>query len=219
MHAPPLSPATTGFLEPPRSLPRSSPPSFPPSRRVIWLSAVDASLGYAAGFPTIAMHAVVSDEASGKPCLYLQLDNGEEGEGFAGFGAAPAADEEAEEEGEDSSEEEGLLAELRLMPADGSQRECRHWAGAGRGWRCPSVACCSGLSCGGDAAFPRDAPALTRLSCPFPLLQSSLCSRPFARGRSATLTSLPTKVRGAGGRPAGQDRAGQGRAGQRAPLA
>lgn len=53
------------------------------------------------------MHAVSRDaEAFGRPCVYIQLDEGSEH-------GMPAAADEGEEE-----EEEELTAELRLVPAE-----------------------------------------------------------------------------------------------------
>lgn len=63
------------------------------------------------------MHAVATDEESShRPCLYIQLDAGDE-EGGLGGGAGGGSSGEEEEEGEE------LLPELRLIPADASQRE------------------------------------------------------------------------------------------------
>lgn len=83
--------------------------------RIIWLSADATRQGYACGFPTVAMHAVVADDESGnRPCLYLQLDNGDDEEGGGAVSASGSEDEEGEEE-------EELSPELRLVPADASQ--------------------------------------------------------------------------------------------------
>ena len=99
----------------------SGPLSHHPSyRRVFWLAA---SAGYSVDFAAIVMHAVASDDESfGKPCLYCQLDSEEEGEGGLG-GSGSGSEEEEEEEGEGG--QAGVLPELRLIPADASQRE---WA-------------------------------------------------------------------------------------------
>eukprot|EP00887_Chlorella_sp_A99_P000624 scaffold5.g624.t1 len=80
--------------------------------RVIWVSSAApmSSAAYAIEFPAISMHAVATDaESSGRLCLYLQLDSGDEIEGPGG----------ESEEGEGEEEEEGP-PELRLVPADPS---------------------------------------------------------------------------------------------------
>lgn len=80
--------------------------------------------GHAVAFQTVAMHAVVSDgESAPRPCLYLQLDNGEEEEegGVMGLGAAAADGSEDEAEDEEEEEQEELPRELRLIPADTTQ--------------------------------------------------------------------------------------------------
>lgn len=85
---------------------------------MFWLAA---SAGYSVDFAAIVMHAVASDDESfGKPCLYCQLDSEAEGEGgLDGSGS------EEEEEGQGEGGQAGVLPELRLIPADASQRE---WA-------------------------------------------------------------------------------------------
>ena len=76
-------------------------------RRMVWLSARDPKCGYSCEFPAISLHAISSDtESFNRPCLYLQLDQGDE--------------EDLEEE---DDEEEAPLPELRLIPADATQRE------------------------------------------------------------------------------------------------
>ncbi len=86
-------------------------------RRVIWLSDQDASKGYFVDFTAISMHAVMSDpESVEKPCLYIQLDVGDDEEEF--YGAA-VGDGTANGEGEAGSEDDDLpVPELRLIPAD-----------------------------------------------------------------------------------------------------
>ena len=81
---------------------------------MFWLAA---AAGYCVDFAAIMMHAVASDDDScGKPCLYCQLDGGEEGEGGLGGGSSGS-----EEEGEGGPGD--VLPELRLIPADPEQRE------------------------------------------------------------------------------------------------
>lgn len=66
------------------------------------------------------MHAVATDEGSGnRPCLYLQLDDGEDDCGFGGGGDGGSSSSE-EEDGNGVQAE--LLPELRLVPADASER-------------------------------------------------------------------------------------------------
>lgn len=92
--------------------------------RIIWVGPEQR--GHAVAFQTVAMHAVVSDgESAPRPCLYLQLDNGEEEEegGVMGLGAAAADGSEGEAEGEEEEEQEELPHELRLIPADTTQVE------------------------------------------------------------------------------------------------
>jgi hypothetical protein len=82
-----------------------------PHRRIVWVAAAGAAAGdsssssMSCSYRQISMHAVSRDaEAFGKPCVYIQLDEGSEN-GMA------AADEDEEDEDE-------LTAELRLVPAD-----------------------------------------------------------------------------------------------------
>jgi hypothetical protein len=64
------------------------------------------------------MHAVATDEESGnRPCLYIQLDDGEEEGGFGGGDAGSGSEEEDSE-----AVQAELLPELRLVPADASER-------------------------------------------------------------------------------------------------
>lgn len=64
--------------------------------------------GYTVAFPAISMHAVATDaESFNKPCLYLQLDTGEQDE----------------DDGEEEEEAVATVAELRLIPADPGTRE------------------------------------------------------------------------------------------------
>jgi hypothetical protein len=74
------------------------------------------------------MHAVSNDAGSfSRPCVYLQLDEGDgDGGGFGGAagalggaGGGASGSGSGGEEGEEGGEgEEGIGAELRLVPAD-----------------------------------------------------------------------------------------------------
>ncbi|KAG2485070.1 hypothetical protein HYH03_016167 [Edaphochlamys debaryana] len=100
------------------------------TRRVVWVSSSPGGPCLALRYPQIVMHAISSDpSAYARPCLYLQLDEGD-GDvimgGMAGGGAAAGANgdagaggEDEEEEGE-GEEEEGS-AEVRLVPTDATQ--------------------------------------------------------------------------------------------------
>jgi hypothetical protein len=90
---------------------------FVTTRRVVWVPGASAA---AAGSPCVSlayrqivMHAVATDAAAfARPCLYLQLDDGDEG--AAGGG------------GEDGGDEGAAVApapELRLVPEDAAQGE------------------------------------------------------------------------------------------------
>ncbi|KAG2301133.1 hypothetical protein Bca4012_059354 [Brassica carinata] len=84
------------------------------SRKLIWLSDVDMSRGYAVDFLSISLHAVSRDpEAYSSPCIYTQIEVVE--------------DEDGDEEDEDDTEEStGVLdlskiREMRLVPSDSTQ--------------------------------------------------------------------------------------------------
>lgn len=85
---------------------------FVTTRRIVWVAAAgdsssSGSSSLSCSYRQISMHAVSRDaEAFGRPCVYIQLDEGSE------HGMAAAADEGEEEE------EEELTAELRLVPAE-----------------------------------------------------------------------------------------------------
>jgi nucleotide-sensitive chloride channel 1A len=79
------------------------------------------------------MHAVSTDAGSfARPCVYLQLDEGADGDGdggaITGLGAHAAAaagggGSEDEEDDEEEEQDEGLGAEVRLVPADAAAVE------------------------------------------------------------------------------------------------
>mgnify|MGYP002388870387 CR=1 FL=1 len=85
------------------------------------------------------MHAVMSDpESVEKPCLYIQLDAGDDDDDE--FYGAAGGEGTANGEGEAGSEDEGPLPELRLIPADPATCEWQQPAAA-----CGSVAIVEGL--------------------------------------------------------------------------
>ncbi|CAH9139738.1 unnamed protein product [Cuscuta epithymum] len=83
------------------------------TRQVVWLSDTDKERGYAVDFFHISLHAVSRDpEAYPSPCLYAQIDIG---------------DEDDDLEGTDSEHNETLdlskITEMRLVPSDPNQVE------------------------------------------------------------------------------------------------
>lgn len=189
---------------------------LPTCSRVIWLSASQQDLGYSCDFPTIAMHAVATDaESSQRPCLYLQLDNGCDDGGAFGLGGGGSASSGNSASGSEDSEAEAdeLLPELRLIPAEESQREPLPVPQCPYGMS-PQQACMSvnppskptagwlagrrlhTLHVAGLLLHPALPPSLALPSCgasmppflPPPLPQSRHCFRRSARARSATQT-------------------------------
>ncbi|XXG77817.1 hypothetical protein AAC387_Pa08g1895 [Persea americana] len=80
------------------------------TKKVVWLSDTDREKGYAVDFLSVSLHAVSRDpEAYTSPCIYTQIDVGE--------------DEESE--GSDSECNENLelskITEMRLVPSDPNQ--------------------------------------------------------------------------------------------------
>ncbi|CAA7035085.1 unnamed protein product [Microthlaspi erraticum] len=78
------------------------------SRKIIWLSDVDMSKGYAVDFLSISLHAVSRDpEAYSSPCIYTQID----------------VEEDEDESDTESTEVLDLpkIREMRLVPSDSSQ--------------------------------------------------------------------------------------------------
>nr|XP_043617101.1 chloride conductance regulatory protein ICln [Erigeron canadensis] len=94
----------------------SHPPQSPgtlyiSTKKVVWLSDTDRAKGYSVDFVSVSLHAVSRDpEAFVSPCIYTQIDNGEE---------------EDESEGSDSESSETLdlskITEMRLVPSDATQ--------------------------------------------------------------------------------------------------
>ncbi|XP_061956651.1 chloride conductance regulatory protein ICln-like [Populus nigra] len=81
------------------------------TKKVVWLSDVDRTKGYAVDFLSISLHAVSRDpEAYPSPCIYTQIETGED---------------EDELEGSDSECSDALdlskVTEMRLVPSDPSQ--------------------------------------------------------------------------------------------------
>ncbi|GBF89912.1 hypothetical protein Rsub_02616 [Raphidocelis subcapitata] len=109
------------------------------TRRIVWVPASgEPSKSLALRYPQIIMHAVSNDTSSfSRPCVYLQLDEGDDGGdggagGFGGFGggagggggAGVSGSGSGGEEGEGEEDgEEDLGAELRLVPADAAAVE------------------------------------------------------------------------------------------------
>ncbi|KAI8467187.1 MAG: regulator of volume decrease after cellular swelling-domain-containing protein [Monoraphidium minutum] len=95
------------------------------TRRIIWLATAAAAGApprrLALRFPQIIMHAVSNDAGSfPRACVYLQLDEGSvDGDAPTGVGggAGAAGGSGSGEEGGDEGEE-GVSAELRLVPGD-----------------------------------------------------------------------------------------------------
>lgn len=75
-------------------------------RRVIWLASPDHKQGYAAGFPSINMHAIYS--TAQRPCIYMQME--------------PSTSAFEEDEPEEVDDEE-KTPEIMLVPSDASTCE------------------------------------------------------------------------------------------------
>lgn len=113
-----------------RPSPRPHPvQALPPSltrRRIVWVSTGTPTTGLAMSYPQVVMHAISTDPAAfAKPCLYLQIDEGEAGAAVGG----------ADDEGDEDDVAEQATAEVRLVPADPAQGR----AGGPR-WRVPRIA-------------------------------------------------------------------------------
>ena len=79
-----------------------------PRRRIVWVGGGSTAASVGMTYPQVAMHAISKDPAAfAKPCIYLQLDEGDEA------GALGAGGDEGDEE-----EEEEPAAEVRLVPSD-----------------------------------------------------------------------------------------------------
>ncbi|XP_076953029.1 chloride conductance regulatory protein ICln-like isoform X2 [Bidens hawaiensis] len=81
------------------------------TKQVVWLSDTEMTKGYAVDFLSVSLHAVSRDpEAFESPCLYTQIDTGDEGD---------------ESESCDSEESDTLdlskITEMRLVPSDPTQ--------------------------------------------------------------------------------------------------
>ncbi|XP_057546568.1 chloride conductance regulatory protein ICln [Amaranthus tricolor] len=84
------------------------------SKKVIWLSDVDRSKGYAVDFVSISLHAVSRDlEAYSSPCIYTQIETEDD------------EDDEDEEQQQtvDLSSVISKIKEVRLVPSDPSELE------------------------------------------------------------------------------------------------
>lgn len=85
------------------------------SKQVIWVSDLDRSRGYAVDFVSISLHAISRDpEAYPSPCIYTQIDTGED-----------ESEDEDEEEPEAPLWSAGIskVKEMRLVPSDPNQLE------------------------------------------------------------------------------------------------
>ncbi|KAI7733142.1 hypothetical protein M8C21_013295 [Ambrosia artemisiifolia] len=92
-------------------LPESPGTLYISTKRVVWLSDTDTTKGYSVDFLSVSLHAVSRDpEAFQSPCLYTQIDNGDEGD-------------ESESCDSESSETLDLskVSEMRLVPSDPTQ--------------------------------------------------------------------------------------------------
>ncbi|CAN8264677.1 unnamed protein product [Cochlearia groenlandica] len=93
-----------------RSAAESSGTLYITSRKLIWLSDVDVSKGYAVDFLSISLHAVSRDpEAYSSPCIYTQIE----------------VEEDEDEDDSDTESDVDLdlskIREMRLVPSDSSQ--------------------------------------------------------------------------------------------------
>ncbi|KAI3783808.1 hypothetical protein L1987_42895 [Smallanthus sonchifolius] len=78
------------------------------TKQVVWLSDTERTKGYSVDFLSVSLHAVSRDpEAFESPCLYTQIDTGDEGD-------------ESESCDSESSETLDLskITEMRLVPSD-----------------------------------------------------------------------------------------------------
>ncbi|KAL3570262.1 hypothetical protein D5086_027511 [Populus alba] len=81
------------------------------TKKVVWLSDVDRTKGYAVDFLSLSLHAVSRDpEAYSSPCIYTQIETGEDGN-------------ESEDSDSESSDALDLskVTEMRLVPSDPGQ--------------------------------------------------------------------------------------------------
>ncbi|MQM01676.1 hypothetical protein Taro_034430 [Colocasia esculenta] len=101
----------------------SRPPQSPgtlyiTSKRVIWLSDMDNTRGYAVDFLSISLHAVSRDpEAYALPCIYTQIET-------------EAAEDEASEDSDSECTEEldlSKVTEMRLVLSEPRQDEENDW--------------------------------------------------------------------------------------------
>ncbi|KAJ0640927.1 hypothetical protein HanRHA438_Chr16g0760691 [Helianthus annuus] len=91
--------------------PESSGTLYISTKQVVWLSDTERTKGYSVDFLSVSLHAVSRDpEAFEYPCLYTQIDTGDEGD-------------ESESCDSESSETLDLskITEMRLVPSDPNQ--------------------------------------------------------------------------------------------------
>ncbi|KAH9576336.1 hypothetical protein CY35_01G156100 [Sphagnum magellanicum] len=92
------------------------------TRRLVWLSDEDVHKGYAVDFLSLTMHAISRDEdAYPQPCIYSQIDGGEdEDEEYEEDGTDDGAEELLESENHGSVGDFSHVTEMRLVPRDAS---------------------------------------------------------------------------------------------------
>ncbi|CAK9858659.1 unnamed protein product [Sphagnum jensenii] len=92
------------------------------TRRLVWLSDEDMHKGYAVDFLSLTMHAISRDEdAYPQPCIYSQIDGGEdEDEEYEEDGTDDGAEEPLESENHGSVGDFSHVTEMRLVPRDAS---------------------------------------------------------------------------------------------------
>ncbi|KAL0541992.1 hypothetical protein IC582_022077 [Cucumis melo] len=97
------------------------PPEFPgtlyvSSRQVVWLSDANMAKGYAVDFLSMSLHAVSTDpEAYPSPCLYVQIDTGDDEE---------LENSDSECHGEESENFDlTAVREMRLVPSNPNELE------------------------------------------------------------------------------------------------
>ncbi|CAK9256170.1 unnamed protein product [Sphagnum jensenii] len=92
------------------------------TRRLVWLSDEDVHKGYVVDFLSLTMHAISRDEdAYPQPCIYSQIDGGEdEDEEYEEDGTDDGAEEPLESENHGSVGDFSHVTEMRLVPRDAS---------------------------------------------------------------------------------------------------
>jgi len=89
------------------------------TKRLVWLSDEDVHKGYAVDFYSLSMHAISRDvEAYPQPCIYTQIENGNETE--EEFEEDEDAQEPLEPEINGTPSDLSHVTEMRLVPKDSS---------------------------------------------------------------------------------------------------